>query len=341
MQPFSFLNHQPTQNLIGRYVAIGMTADWASGVSVYSDDKGITWSHGAWTTRAPSTVSTAFGNGVYLAAFTEYATSKTWASASIDGITFNEPVEIPFSGFYTINSLVFMENIGRWVVSLGLSISSSSTSQYATSDDNGESWQIRTMPKSSSWSAAYGNGKIVASNVTNASNNIAYSVDGISWTSQSFNQTRLFSHPSYLPSALGGVGTYILNGSAGNPRSALAQADTAIPSWSAPSTGTAPFFKTVGCAPFKIGSPVSCWTINQGSTSWRYGIDTARTNPQNSLWESIATDNDITADKSFVAVASSGARRIARTTGSNDFTLINDPALNSLIFYDVAFGEVV
>lgn len=149
----------------GKFV---ITADNGVGLAAYSSD-GITWS----VTSFPSLQV----YSVHYIAGKFFAYSGSTAIYSTDGITW-QTQELPIALGYTLN---IAEGNGM-LVSVG------SPSRYST---DGINWTQINLPDRTWWSIAYGNGQFVAYAPPYSQNQqyfnpmLAYSADGIVWTTQS------------------------------------------------------------------------------------------------------------------------------------------------------------
>lgn len=325
VKPFSFLNNQ-TPSAKPLFVAVGQDA------CCYSEDNGINWTVGSMPLGWYRGV--AHGNGVYI------AVGLNCAAISTNGKSFSS-LTIP-SGDWS--DIVYMTNIGRWVVVRGrIPPSGSDSNQYLTSDDNGTTWTARTLPRSLRYlSVDYGEGWVVTAGYVSSGNNVFRSQDAETWVSSNVISGRLAQKIAYLPPIGGALtGAWGLSYASGNGRINVTTDGTSF-SWVDPvptAGGTTPAYNPCG---YVDSSGVAARFPGKAAASYPLwsGTYNILTLGQSSSWEDACFAPDTAgAVTGHVIVSSDGARRIGTlgTTGSA-FSLRGSSAIDALSLYGVCYG---
>ena len=322
MQPFSFLNRVGLPPHEAKFVVVGVNS------TAWSLD-GDNWTVG--TIPAGNWRKVNYANGIYM------AVGVNCCAVSVDGKVF-ESVAIP-TGPWT--DCAFLPAHSRWIITRGISDSEVASTQYLTSDNNGQDFTARVFPASGRYpSLAYGNGQIVAVRfVTSGANNYT-TTDGISWTASTNSPGLNWYVVSFVPSVGGdydSVGSFVASGRVGNNRLFSRISSAAA---NARSSAGASGILAVQCA---AGRQDAYFVVTQNAAQFALYDEPnllAVASPQNSTWEDIAVHHGSTPNSDrFVAVSSNGANRIGRRNAYGaGWTALSIPAINTMTLNGVCYG---
>lgn len=174
-----------------------------SDATTYSLDGGLTWQVGGLLPASTTWTKIAYGNGRWVAT---NSTGANTAYSTDGGVTWTAGGNLPMSGA----DIHIAYGKGIWVAF------KEGTTAAASSINGGVTWTSRTLPAGDWKGIAYGNNRFVAIDGTPANDQVAYSLNGTTWTAVTgipFGATDVQTGVAYgqgvfaVVSAISGAGT--------------------------------------------------------------------------------------------------------------------------------------